>query len=218
MIEKVKDLLLDDDWKPVSRKLDKRDADEDEEKPPAKKGRKKKKSPGEAAQTSIPPSLTTGSTTTGSTTTGSPTTGSPSTEHPGDKSATTTTGNPDSKLSKKGSPSLDNDDPDSSTMQNLMKNQRVEKKLLDKAYQALKDYVGFVETHDKMVLNPVSASQMVSYVNALVPKYLTRSYSSKNKKVAPLASTSDDSDYPPVHPFTKDARESRRYQFTRLGY
>lgn len=206
-------MLLDDDREVISRKLDKRDAEDDEDKPAVKKGKKKRK--GNPAD---PSHLSTSPPTTGSPTTGSPTTGSPTTEHPGDKeNGTTTTGKPDGSTTKKvvSLSDKDSDDPDSSTMQNLMKNQRVEKKLLDKAYQSLKDYVGFIETHDKMVLNPVSASQMVSYVNALVPKYLTRSYSSKSKRVTPMVTTSEDSDY---SPYSRNARESKRYQFTRLGY
>lgn len=209
MTRDAKTVKIVDDGEVTGRQLDKRAVDDDDEDKSAAKKPKRKKKSGHAGPEQGDKTTTTGPNT-GSPTTAGPNAGMSTSGKPDGKDASTSV-KPESSstTSKKGLG--DNDDPDSSTMQNLMKNQRIEKKLLDKAYQALKDFVGFVETHDKMILNPVGASQMVSYVNTLVPKYLIKTQTKKEE------ASNDEDD------FTAGALEfprhqSKRYQFTRLGY
>lgn len=130
-----------------------------DERPKTKKNKKKRGST--SSTTASPMSSSTDTTTSaGNPSTLSSTQSGSTTEGP--SNAKSTTKKPDS-----GMGDLDDDN-----IAKLVKDQAEEKALLEKADQAFRDWVGWIESHNKRTLNRYRASQLVRYVFSASRKYI----------------------------------------------
>lgn len=129
-------------------------------KKPKKKGGKGTDAPSGSSTT------TTGTPSNASTTT---TTGAPGKSIK--KSTTTTTTSPDDN--ETGKPEEDSDE---WFMNKLVKDQAAERTLLLKLNQALKDWIGWLEAHDKKTLNKKRAHSLFMAVSGVNRKYFARTH------------------------------------------